>query len=154
MDQQKIGAFMAACRKRKKLTQRQLAEALGVTDRSVSNWENGVCLPDASLYHSLCELLQISIEELFAGEFLLEERTQNAADSHLLHLLERRLYDASSKEISFDEFQHSLKSFSETALLLQRFETEQAAVDYLVSETGSPAEECASAYEIYRKTFD
>ena len=68
MDQQKIGAFMAARRKRKKLTQRQLAEALGVTDRSVSNWENGVCLPDASLYHSLCELLQISIEEFFAGE--------------------------------------------------------------------------------------
>ena len=64
------------------------------------------------------------------------------------------VYDASSKEISFDEFQHSLKSFSEAALLLRRFETEQAAVDYLVSETGSPAEECASAYEIYRKTFD
>lgn len=154
MNQQKIGAFMAACRKRKKMTQRQLAEKLGVTDRSVSNWENGVCLPDASLYHSLCELLQISIEELFAGEFLLEERAQNAADSHLLHLLERRLYDASSKEISFDEFQHSLKSFSETALLLQRFETKQAAVDYLVNETGLPAKECASAYEIYRKMFD
>ena len=154
MDQQKIGAFMAACRKRKKLTQRQLAEALGVTDRSVSNWENGVCLPDASLYHSLCELLQISIEEFFAGDFLPEGQEQNAADSHLLHLLERRLYDASSKEISFDEFQHSLKSFSEAALLLRRFETEQAAVDYLVSETGSPAEECASAYEIYRKMVD
>lgn len=154
MDQQKIGAFMAACRKRKKLTQRQLAEALGVTDRSVSNWENGVCLPDASLYRSLCDLLQISIEELFAGEFFLEEQAQNAADSRLLHLLERRLYDASSnKEISFDEFQHSLKSFSETALLLQRFETKQAAVDYLVNETGLPAEECASAYEIY-KSFD
>lgn len=154
MDQQKIGAFMAACRKRKKLTQRQLAEALGVTDRSVSNWENGVCLPDASLYQSLCDLLQISIEELFAGEFLLEEQAQNAADSRLLHLLERRLYDASSKEISFDEFQHSLKSFSETALLLRRFETKQAAVDYLVNETGLPAKECASAYEIYRKMFD
>lgn len=39
-------------------------------------------------------------------------------------------------------------------MLLRRFETEQAAVDYLVSETGSPAEECASAYEIYRKSFD
>lgn len=155
MDQQKIGAFMAACRKRKKLTQRQLAEALGVTDRSVSNWENGVCLPDASLYHFLCELLQISIEEFFAGDFLPEGQEQNAADSHLLHLLERQSYDASSKEISFDEFQHSLKSFSEAALLLRRFETEQAAVDdYLVSETGSPAEECASAYEIYRKMFD
>ena len=153
MDQQKIGAFMAACRKRKKLTQRQLAEKLGVTDRSVSNWETGVCLPDASLYRSLCDLLQISIEEFFAGEFLLEGREQNAADSHLLHLLERRLYDASSTEISFDEFQHSLKSFSETALLLQRFETKQAAVDYLMSETGLPAEECASAYEIYRKMF-
>lgn len=104
MDQQKIGAFMAACRKRKKLTQRQLAEALGVTDRSVSNWENGVCLPDASLYHSLCELLQISIEEFFAGDFLPEGQEQNAADSHLLHLLERRLYDASSKEISLTNF--------------------------------------------------
>lgn len=86
--------------------------------------------------------------------FLPEGQEQNAADGHLLHLLERRLYDASSKEIRFDEFQHSLKSFSEAALLLRRFETEQAAVDYLVSETGSPAEECASAYEIYRKMFD
>lgn len=98
--------------------------------------------------------MQISIEEFFAGDFLPEGQEQNAADSHLLHLLERRLYDASSKEISFDEFQHFLKSFSEAALLLRRFETEQAAVDYLVSETGSPAEECASAYEIYRKMFD
>ena len=48
MDQIKIGKFIAECRKRKKLTQLELAEKLGVTDRSVSNWENGVCLPDAS----------------------------------------------------------------------------------------------------------
>ena len=154
MDQQKIGAFMAECRKRKKLTQRQLAEALGVTDRSVSNWENGVCLPDASLYQPLCEFLQISIEEFFAGDFLPKGQEQNPADSHLLHLLERRLYDASSKEISFEDFHHSLQRFSEVALLLRRFEIKQAAVDYLVSETGLPAEECASAYEIYRKMFD
>ena len=95
--------------KGKKLTQRQLAEALGVTDRSVSNWENGVCLPDASLYHSPLRTLANFIEEFFAGDFP-RDREQNAADSHLLHLLERRPYDASSKEIRFDEFQHSLKS--------------------------------------------
>lgn len=50
MDQKKIGEFIAMCRKRKKLTQIELAEQLGITDRSVSNWENGVCLPDASIY--------------------------------------------------------------------------------------------------------
>lgn len=49
MDLKKIGAFIAACRKRHKLTQLELAEELGVTDRSVSNWENGICLPDASI---------------------------------------------------------------------------------------------------------
>ena len=73
MNQKKIGAFIAECRKRKKLTQLELAEKLGVTDRSVSNWENGVCLPDASLYRLLCEILQISINELFAGEIVCDE---------------------------------------------------------------------------------
>ena len=73
MNQKKIGAFIAECRKRKKLTQLELAEKLGETDRSVSNWENGVCLPDASLYRLLCDILQISINELFAGEYICDK---------------------------------------------------------------------------------
>ena len=154
MNQKKIGAFIAECRKRNKLTQLELAEKLGVTDRSVSNWENGVCLPDASLYRLLCDILQISINELFAGEFVCDENYKNIADENLLILLEHRLYDTTSKEISFDEFHNSLKKMSEVTLLLQRFEDRQEAITYLVTETGLPVEECASAYDIYMKMFD
>ena len=154
MDQKKIGTFITECRKRKKLTQRELAEKLSVTDRSVSNWENGVCLPDAGLYRPLCDILEISINELFAGEFICEENYKNIADKNLLMLLEHRLYDTSSKEISFDEFHNCLSKISEVSLLLQRFQDKQEAVAYLVKETGLPVEECDSAYDIYRKMFD
>ncbi len=153
MDQKKIGVFIAECRKRKKLTQWELAEKLGVTDRSVSNWENGVCLPDASLYRLLCDILQISINELFAGEFVCDDNYKRIADENLLMLLEHRLYDTSSKEISFDEFHNCLSKISEVTLLLQRFWGKQEAVEYLVKETGLPVEECASAYDFYRKMF-
>ena len=154
MNQKKIGAFIAECRKRKKLTQLELAEKCGVTDRSVSNWENGVCLPDASLYILLCDILQISINELFAGEFVCDERYKNIADEKLLMLLEHELYDTSSKEISFDEFRNALKRMSEVTLLLQRFEDRQEAITYLMNETGLPVEECTSAYDIYMEMFD
>lgn len=142
------------CRLQKKLTQLELAEKLGVTDRSVSNWENGVCLPDASLYRLLCDILQISINELFAGEFVCDDNYKNIADENLLILLEHRLYDTTSKEISFDEFHNSLKRMSEVTLLLQRFEDKKEAIAYLVNETGLSEEECASAYDIYMKMFD
>ena len=56
MDQKKIGLFIATCRKKKGLTQKQLAEKLSVTDKSVSKWERGIHLPDASLYIPLCEI--------------------------------------------------------------------------------------------------
>ncbi len=64
MNQEKIGKFIAECRKTKKLTQSELAEKLGVTDKSVSNWENGRNMPDLSLFKTLCELLDISINDL------------------------------------------------------------------------------------------
>ncbi len=153
MDLKKIGAFIAACRKRKGLTQMELAEKLGVTDRSVSNWENGVCLPDASLYRLLCDILQISINELFAGEYICEEDYKRKADENLLCLLERRMYETSPKDISFEEFQNALRKISETTTLLQRFGNKQEAVDYMVSETGLPEDECSRAYDYYMKMF-
>lgn len=68
MNQEKIGKFIAKLRKEKKITQSELAEKLGVTDRSVSNWENGKNMPDLSLFKPLCEILGISINELMSGE--------------------------------------------------------------------------------------
>ena len=151
MNQKKIGLFIAKCRKRSKLTQLELAEILGVSDRSISNWENGVCLPDASLYRLLCDVLEISINELFAGEFICDE--QQAADDNLLRMLEYRLYDMGSKEISFDEFQMYLKRISEVSLLLKKFGDKEDAIKYLVDQNGLSEQECSMAYDFYMKLF-
>lgn len=64
MNQEKIGSFLSDCRKEKGLTQTQLAEILGVSDKSISRWENGKTMPDLSLYEPLCETLGIQISEL------------------------------------------------------------------------------------------
>lgn len=64
MNQEKIGSFLSNCRKEKGLTQTQLAEILGVSDKSISRWENGKTMPDLSLYEPLCEALDIQISEL------------------------------------------------------------------------------------------
>ena len=68
MDQIKIGKFIQEKRKEQKLTQSDLAEKLNITDRAISKWENGNCLPDASAMAELCKLLNISINDLFSGE--------------------------------------------------------------------------------------
>ena len=64
MDQEKIGKFIASCRKDMGLTQAVLAEKLGITDRAVSKWENGKSMPDASIMLELCGLLHITVNEL------------------------------------------------------------------------------------------
>lgn len=68
MDLIKIGRFIAECRKNKEMTQNQLAEMLNITNKSVSKWENGNCLSDTSLYEPLCDILGITIDELFASQ--------------------------------------------------------------------------------------
>ena len=68
MEQDKIGRFIAECRKKQKLTQAQLAEKLGVTSKSISRWENGKTMPDVSLFEPLCKELSISVSELLKGE--------------------------------------------------------------------------------------
>lgn len=68
MDQIKIGKFIADTRTAKKLTQEELAKEIGVTDKAISKWENGRCLPDVSLFKPLCNALDISINELLNGE--------------------------------------------------------------------------------------
>ena len=88
MDQIMIGKFIAACRKEKKMTQAQLAEKLGISDRSVSKWETGKCMPDASLMPELCEQLGISINDLFNGRRVTMENYKEAAEAAMLQLKE------------------------------------------------------------------
>ena len=68
MDQKKVGKFILIKRKERGLTQSELADKLGVTDRSVSNWENGKCMPDISLFKPLCSVLGINVNDLLNGE--------------------------------------------------------------------------------------
>ena len=68
MDQIKIGKFITEKRKEKNITQSKLAEMLDITDRAVSKWETGICLPDAGNMPKLCEILGITINDLFSGE--------------------------------------------------------------------------------------
>ena len=68
MNQLKIGRFIAECRKEANLTQMQLAEKLGITDKAISKWERGIAMPDTSIMLELCDILCISVNELLGGE--------------------------------------------------------------------------------------
>ena len=87
MDQEKIGRFIAVNRKKKKLTQSDLAEKLGVTDRSVSNWENGKNMPDLSLFKPLCDVLGITINELLSGENVEEEDYKDKLEENFINTI-------------------------------------------------------------------
>ena len=84
MNQQKIGRFISECRKQKGLTQAQLAEALGVSDKTISRWETGKTMPDLSFYEPLCEILDIQISELlYARKMTDKEKTVHGEKSAL-----------------------------------------------------------------------
>ena len=86
MEQDKIGAFIAQCRREAGYTQAALGEKLGISDRAVSKWETGKNMPDASLMLELCSLLHITVNELLSGERLDPEGYQQKAEEHLLEL--------------------------------------------------------------------
>ena len=108
MNQIEIGKFIAECRRNKKMTQNQLAEMLNTTNKSVSKWENGSCLPDASQYKPLCDVLGITVNELFAGHRIKNEDYQRTADENLLQMLKYKLYQWSDQSVSFAEFDNAL----------------------------------------------
>ena len=86
MDQLKTGKFIADCRKRKNLTQMQLAEKLGITDKAVSKWERGVAMPDTSIMLELCDILSISVNELLSGEKIDMENNNQKTEQLLLDM--------------------------------------------------------------------
>ena len=90
MDSIKIGKFIAEKRKAKNLTQLQLAERLYVTDRAVSKWECGRSLPDSSIMLELCEVLDISVNELLTGEELEMETYNKQAEENLIQMIKEK----------------------------------------------------------------
>lgn len=88
MNQDKIGKFILECRKAKKLTQSELAEKLGVTDKSISNWENGRNMPDLSLFKPLCELLDITINDLISGEKVSKCKYQEKLEENIISTID------------------------------------------------------------------
>lgn len=87
MNQIQIGKFISHCRKQKNLTQNQLAEQLGVTDKAVSKWENGKCMPDIPLFMTLCDLLEITLNELLLGEYISEEDLKKKSNQAILEVI-------------------------------------------------------------------
>ena len=149
MNQIKIGKFIGKCRKDKNLTQEELAKMLNTTNKSISKWENGNCLPDSSLYESLCNILEITINELSAGERIKDEDYKKVADDNLMQLLKYKLYCLSDKSITFDEFGNALDRISYAVTILKSFSTKEEAVNYMMKETDLSYDECSYAYDFY-----
>ena len=87
MNQEKIGKFISKVRKEKKITQKQLAEKLGITDRAISKWENGKSMPDLALLKPLCDILNITINELLSGEYVDKSEKEERLESNIVNAI-------------------------------------------------------------------
>ena len=90
MEQVKIGKFIAECRKKQNLTQMQLAEKLGITDKAVSKWERGIAMPDSSLMLELCGILNITVNDLLSGEVVTMENYNKEIEQKLIDLVKAK----------------------------------------------------------------
>ena len=89
MNQRKTGQFIAELRKEQQLTQQELAERIGVSNKTVSKWECGNGMPDISSIIPLCQVLNITVNELIAGERLTQENYSQKADENMMHFMEK-----------------------------------------------------------------
>ncbi len=103
MDQVKIGKFIAELRRREGLTQEALGEKLGVTNKTVSRWENGNYMPDIEMLQLLGEILHVSINEILAGQLLTNEEFRSKADENIAAV-------AKESAFSFEERKNFWKS--------------------------------------------
>lgn len=98
MNRDKIGKFIANQRKEQGMTQMQFAEKLGITNKAVSKWETGKCLPDAELFSDICLLLKCTLNELFAGEKIIQQQIEKTTEEKLVSRAaecQERKYDRS-----------------------------------------------------------
>lgn len=87
MELQKTGLLIATLRKEKSMTQKDLAEKIGVTDKAISRWETGKGFPDVSILASLSEVLNVSITEIVNGEILTSENIKGSSDNAIIEAL-------------------------------------------------------------------
>ena len=90
MNQEKVGKFIACCRKKQNLTQEQLAERLGITYKAVSKWETGKGLPNASIMKDLCCVLKITVNELLSGELINKEEYNKKTEEYMLEIYRQK----------------------------------------------------------------
>ena len=90
MDQVKIGRFIAERRKAANLTQMQLAEKLNINDRAVSKWETGKSMPDSSIMPELCDILNISLNDLFNGEVIVKENYKEKSEKLIIEMAKQK----------------------------------------------------------------
>lgn len=90
MDQVKIGKFIAERRKSVNLTQMQLAEKLGITDKAISKWERGLSMPDSSIMLELCDVLNVTVNELLCGEVVTVENYDKKLENNLIEMIRQK----------------------------------------------------------------
>lgn len=100
MDQVKIGKFIASERKQKGYTQMELAQRLGISNKTVSKWERGNGFPDISLLLPLCEELEISVNELITGERIAEADYRNKAEENMVNIIDENKKSVEERIIS------------------------------------------------------
>lgn len=101
MEQIKIGKFISSKRKEKNITQSKLAEMLGISDGAISEWENGVSLPDVSNMVDLCKILGITINDLFSGEVVDMKSNEKKLEENLLEM-KRQIEKADQKLLTLE----------------------------------------------------
>ena len=104
MNQEKIGKFICTVRKKKNLTQKQLAEKLGITDRAISKWENGKSMPDLSLLKPLCNILDITINELLSGEYISKKNDDDTTEQNFVNAINYSKKKQNINELIFYSF--------------------------------------------------
>ena len=90
MDLIKIGKFIAECRKKNNLTQMQLADKLNITDRAVSKWETGKTLPDSSIMLALCDILNITVNDLLSGEVITVDNYNAELEKKIVEMVKQK----------------------------------------------------------------
>ena len=111
-------------------------------------------MPDSSLYEPLCELFNISINELFAGQRIKDEEYKTIADQNLMNMMKYKLYQMSDSSITFDEFSHALDQIAHITTILKSFDDKEKAIHFMMEETDLSYEECSSAYDYWIQLFE
>lgn len=101
MDMVKIGGFLATLRHENKLTQEQLSERLGVSNKTISRWETGNYLPPVEMLQLMSEIYGVSINEILSGKRLVEDEAQSAAEENLKNVLSESSFSLEDRKRFF-----------------------------------------------------